>query len=90
MFCMRLSHSGRGFHLAFANQAQEAFLEGHVEAFEHFGGVPVGQIRYDNLKPAVIKVLLGRDRTGEPPLRGPAEPLLLRQLLLPAGDRRGA
>jgi transposase len=66
MFCMRLSHSGRGFHLAFANQAQEAFLEGHVEAFEHFGGVPVGQIRYDNLKPAVIKVLLGRARLENP------------------------
>jgi transposase len=62
MFCMRLSHSGRGFHLAFSNQAQEAFLEGHVEAFEHFGGVPTGMIRYDNLKDAVIKVLLGRAR----------------------------
>jgi transposase len=62
MFCMRLSCSGRGFHLAFANQAQEAFLEGHVEAFEHFGGVPAGMIRYDNLKDAVIKVLLGRQR----------------------------
>jgi transposase len=62
MFCMRLSHSGRGFHLAFANQAQEAFLEGHVEAFDHFGGVPTGMIRYDNLKDAVIKVLLGRAR----------------------------
>jgi transposase len=62
MFCMRLSHSGRGFHLAFANQAQEAFLEGHVEAFDHFGGVPTGMIRYDNLKDAVIKVLLGRER----------------------------
>ena len=66
MFCMRLSHSGRGFHLAFANQAQEAFLEGHVEAFEHFGGVPTGHIRYDNLKPAVIKVLLGRRRLENP------------------------
>jgi len=62
MFCMRLSHSGRGFHLAFANQATEAFLEGHVKAFAHFGGVPSGHIRYDNLKPAVIKVLLGRAR----------------------------
>ncbi len=60
--CMRLSHSGRGFHLAFANQATEAFLEGHVEALAHFGGVPAGHIRYDNLKPAVIKVLLGRAR----------------------------
>ena len=62
MFVMRLSHSGRAFHVAFATQAQEAFLEGHVLAFEYFGGVP-GRIRYDNLKPAVIRVLRGRDRT---------------------------
>jgi transposase len=34
MFVMRLSHSGRAFHVAFATQAQEAFLEGHVAAFE--------------------------------------------------------
>jgi transposase len=62
MFCMRLSHSGRGFHVAFAHQAQEAFFEGHVLALEHFGGVP-GRIRYDNLKAAVAKILFGRDRT---------------------------
>jgi transposase len=66
MFCMRLSYSGRGFHVAFANQAAEAFLEGHIEAFEHFGGVPTGMIRYDNLKDAVIKVLLGRARLENP------------------------
>jgi transposase len=61
MFVMRLSHSGRAFHVAFGTQAQEAFLEGHVLAFEHFGGVP-GRVRYDNLKPAVVRVLKGRDR----------------------------
>jgi transposase len=61
MFVMRLSHSGKAFHVAFATQAQEAFLEGHVLAFTHFGAVP-GRIRYDNLKPAVIRVLRGRDR----------------------------
>jgi transposase len=61
MFVMRLSCSGRAFHVAFATQAQEAFLEGHVLAFAHFGAVP-GRIRYDNLKPAVIRVLKGRDR----------------------------
>ncbi len=61
MFCMRLSYSGRAFHVAFCHQAQEAFFEGHRLAFEHFGGVPV-RIRYDNLKAAVIKVLLGRER----------------------------
>lgn len=66
MFCMRLSHSGRAFHRAFANQSTESFLEGHVEAFAHFGGVPTGHIRYDNLKPAVIKVLLGRERLENP------------------------
>ncbi len=61
MFVMRLSASGRAFHAAFATQAQEAFLEGHVLAFDHFGGVP-GRIRYDNLKPAVVRVCKGRDR----------------------------
>ena len=61
MFVMRLSHSGRAFHLAFATQAQEAFLQGHVAGFAHFGAVP-SRIRYDNLKPAVVRVLRGRDR----------------------------
>jgi transposase len=62
MFVMRLSHSGRAFHVAFATQAQEAFLEGHVLAFEYFGAAP-GRVRYDNLKPAVVRVLRGRDRS---------------------------
>jgi transposase len=61
MFVMRLSCSGRAFHVAFTTQGQEAFLQGHVLAFAHFGGVP-GRIRYDNLKPAVRKVLTGRNR----------------------------
>jgi transposase len=47
----------------YASQAQEAFLEGHVTAFEVTGGVPFRQIRYDNLSPAVAKVLAGRSRT---------------------------
>ncbi len=61
MFVLRLSHSGRAFHVAFATQAQEAFLEGHVLAFEQFGAVP-GRVRYDNLTSAVVRVLKGRDR----------------------------
>src|SRR5206468_2468539 len=61
MFVMRLSCSGRAFHVAFATQAQEAFLEGHVLALEYYGAVP-GRVRYDNLKPAVVRVLRGRDR----------------------------
>jgi transposase len=61
MFIMRLSASGRAFHHVYANEAQEVFIDGHVRAFEHFGGVPM-RIRYDNLKPAVARVLKGRDR----------------------------
>jgi transposase len=65
MFCMRLSHSGKAFHFGYANQTQESFLDGHVRAFEAFGGVPK-MIRYDNLKPAVIRVALGRERFEHP------------------------
>ena len=61
MFVFRLSASGKGFHRVYLNQAQQAFLDGHVRALEHVGGVP-GRIRYDNLKPAVARVLRGRDR----------------------------
>jgi transposase len=61
MFVMRLSASGKAFHRIYFNQAQEAFFDGHVRAFAHFGGVPV-RVRYDNLKPAVVRVLKGRDR----------------------------
>jgi hypothetical protein len=66
MFCLRLSHSGKAFHFAYANQTQESFLDGHVRAFEAFGGVPTGMIRYDNLKPAVIRIALGRERFEHP------------------------
>jgi len=61
LFEMRLSASGKSFHAAFTTTGQEAFIEGHVLAFEEFGGVP-HRIRYDNLRPAVTKVLTGRDR----------------------------
>ena len=61
MFIMRLSASGRSYPRAYVNEAQEVFLDGHVRAFEHFGGIP-GRVRYDNLKAAVTKVLEGRNR----------------------------
>jgi transposase len=62
LFTLRLSYSGKAVHRAFASQCQEAFLEGHVYAFEQLGGVPVVHIRYDNLKSAVTRVLFGRTR----------------------------
>ncbi|WP_152231212.1 IS21 family transposase [Georgenia ruanii] len=66
MFVLRLSHSGKAIHIAYANQSQESFLDGHVRAFERLGGVPTGMIRYDNLKPAVLRVALGRQRLENP------------------------
>jgi transposase len=62
LFTMRLSFSGRAAHRASLSQGQEAFLESHVYAFDRLGGVPLEQIRYDNLKPAVSRVLFGRTR----------------------------
>ena len=62
LFTLRMSYSGKAVHRAFASQGQEAFLEGHLYAFEALGGVPIDKIRYDNLKSAVSRVLFGRSR----------------------------
>ena len=61
MFCMKLRASGAVFVCCFRNQKQEALFEGHVRAFEFFGGVPQ-RVTYDNPKTIVIKVLRGRSR----------------------------
>lgn len=61
LFVMRLCHSRRMFMMAFPNQKQEAFFEGHVQAFHHFGGVP-HRLTYDNLKTAVFRILSGKNR----------------------------
>jgi transposase len=62
MFIFRLSHSGKAIQRIYPTQAQEAFLEGHVEAFNEIGGVPVKHIRYDNLTSAVRSVVFGQGR----------------------------
>jgi transposase len=59
LFTLRMSYSGRAVHRVYGTQAQEAFLEGHLEAFGVLGGVPTVHIRYDNLKPAVKSVCFG-------------------------------
>ena len=65
LFVMRLSGSGKAFHHVFGNECGESFYQGHNLAFDYFGGVP-STIRYDNLKAAVVKVLLGRQRWENP------------------------
>jgi transposase len=61
VFQMRACYSGKEFHMAFRHQNQQAFLEGHIAAFNYFGGV-FKIIRYDNLTSAVKKVFRGRKR----------------------------
>ena len=69
IFHLRLSHSAKAVHVAFASEGQEALLEGHVLAFDRLGGVP-GRIRYDNLTPAVSRVLTGRGWSPSAPPTG--------------------
>ena len=57
MFVLWLSHSGKAIHRVYPTQAQEAFLQDHVEAFEAIGGVPTRHIKYDNLTSAVSAVI---------------------------------
>ncbi|SMP70915.1 IS21 family transposase, partial [Anoxynatronum buryatiense] len=52
LFCYRPCYSADIFVKAFYRQNQESFLEGHVDAFTHFNGVP-GKIIFDNARVAV-------------------------------------
>jgi len=61
LFCARLRYSGMPFVMAFPHEQQEAFFEGHRQAFEHWGGVPK-RVVYDNLTTAVQQVLAGHGR----------------------------
>lgn len=61
LFILRLNYSKARFVMAFPFQKQEAFFEGHNQAFRFFGGV-IRRLTYDNLKTAVYKILAGRNR----------------------------
>ena len=61
IFVMTLNYSGAIYIEAFDSMVQEAFFQGHANAFLFFGGVPV-TLTYDNLKAAVQKILKGRNR----------------------------
>lgn len=62
LFLMRLMYAGRDFAWIYERQDQVSFLDGHVRAFAHFGGVPA-RVAYDNLKAAVVRILVGGERT---------------------------
>jgi transposase len=61
-FVMVLPYSDAFFIMAFERECTESYWEGHVQAFESFGGVP-NRISYDNSKVLVSKIIGPRDRT---------------------------
>ena len=61
LFCMRAKASKVPFVIALPSEKLECFLEGHVAAFEFFGGV-FSEVWYDNPKTAVTKILSGPHR----------------------------
>lgn len=64
MLLIRMMHSGRDFAWLYRHCDQVSFIDGHVRAFAHFGGVP-RRLLYDNLKAAVKKILkVGRELSG--------------------------
>ena len=60
-FVMALPHSDAFFVMAFERECTESYWEGHVRAFESFGGVP-NRISYDNSKVLVSKIVGAHDR----------------------------
>ncbi len=60
-FVMVLPYSDAFFVMAFERECTESYWEGHVQAFECFGGVP-NRISYDNSKVLVSKIIGPRDR----------------------------
>ena len=61
LFLMRLMYSGRDCCFVYPRQDATCFLDGHVRAFAHLGGIP-WRIVYDNLKAAVARILVGSER----------------------------
>ena len=54
-YCMDVPQSDAPFVKAYPRETTEAFLDGHVSAFDFFGGVPLS-ILYDNTTIAVAKI----------------------------------
>jgi transposase len=57
-----LPHSDAFFVMAFERECTESFWEGHVRAFEFFGGAP-WRVSYDNTRVCVAQILGPRRRT---------------------------
>ena len=85
LFLMRLMYSGRDFAWIYERQDQVSFLDGHVRAFAHFDGVPA-RVAYDNLRAAVVRILVGGARTLTPRFTALASHYLLEACFCRPGE----
>jgi transposase len=85
LFLMRLMYSGRDFAWIYERQDQISFLDGHVRAFAHFDGVPA-RVAYDNLRAAVVRILVGGARTLTPRFTALASHYLLEACFCRPGE----
>ena len=60
-FVMALPYSDALFVMAFDRECTETFWEGHVRAFEYFGGVP-RRITYDNSRVMITQIITAHRR----------------------------
>jgi transposase len=85
LFLRRLMYSGRDFAWIYERQDQISFLDGHVRAFAHFGGVPA-RVASDNLRAAVVRILVGGARTLTPRFTALASHYLLEACFCRPGE----
>jgi transposase len=85
LFLLRLMYSGRDFAWIYERQDQVSFLDGHARAFAHFGGVPA-RAAYDNLRAAVVRILVGGARTLTPRFAALASHYLLEPCFCRPGE----
>ncbi|OFW00892.1 MAG: hypothetical protein A3I61_03945 [Acidobacteria bacterium RIFCSPLOWO2_02_FULL_68_18] len=85
LFLMRLMYSGRDFAWIYDRQDQISFLDGHVRAFAHFDGVPA-RVAYDNLRAAVVRILVGGARALTPRFAALASHYLLEACFCRPGE----
>jgi len=85
LFLMRLMYSGRDFAWIYERPDQISFLDGHVRAFAHFEGVPA-RVAYDNLRAAVVRILVGGARTLTPRFAALASHYLLEACFCRPGE----
>ncbi len=85
LFLLRLMYSGRDFAWIYERQDQVSFLDGHVRALAHFGGVPA-RVAYDNLRPAVVRIQVGGERQLTPRFAALASHYLLEPCFCRPGE----